>query len=546
MNIVMVDIVQMSLLGSILAMLVILIRAVGLHKLPKTTFPVLWGVVLLRFLLPFGVEADTDVYTLVQEATGVQIPAISGTTGSVGSTVLPAAAPLSETGTVVSTQEILLLVWIVGICIFSAVFVALHIASRRKLRFAWKCKEETVRAWFARQEPQRKRTVLISDRISTPLSFGVFRPKIVLPGSMDFADAQQVNYVLAHEEYHIKSLDSLWKTVAMVAVCLHWFNPFAWIMLVLLTRDLELRCDEKVLRQFGVASKTEYAGALIEMAQRKRSIIPVYSGFSKNAAEERVRAIMKIKKTSLTAMLTAVVLVLGVTSACAVTGLGSAQSAEFHGTAELRLDGAGSSNDGSVGNYGSRETYYVTKVTSVQPSWPSILFIINLDDVAKVELSCQTEHMHLSDFMEIMNAEYEGSYNITASDSYAYQVATANTEGEQDGFYTEYNYRSFVMEFSEDFDGYEHFQYKWFAEQLSNWARENDAVYNGVNKGLAYKEREAFGHIQLDGYDPDLLTDRITMTATDFDGNTKTSYIDIVIYNNTNYELVVEYTLNEE
>ena len=128
---------------------------------------------------------------------------------------------------------------------------------------------------------------------------------------MDLDNEQLVRYILVHEYVHIRRFDTLWKLLALCAVCVHWFNPLVWVMLVLLNRDLELSCDEMVLRHFGGTERASYAHSLIDMAERGRPFSFMHSYFSKNAAEERIIAIMKYKKTSLLAVVLALVLTLG-------------------------------------------------------------------------------------------------------------------------------------------------------------------------------------------------------------------------------------------
>lgn len=106
----------------------------------------------------------------------------------------------------------------------------------------------------------------------------------------------ELSLCLEHEFVHIKRLDGLTKLILIAALCLHWFNPLVWVMVVLANRDLELSCDEAVVRLFGEQVKSAYARTLIHMEEIKSGCLPLCSNFSKNAIEERITAIMKIKK----------------------------------------------------------------------------------------------------------------------------------------------------------------------------------------------------------------------------------------------------------
>ncbi len=141
-----------------------------------------------------------------------------------------------------------------------------------------------------------KRPILVrqSDRISAPLTYGIFRPVILMPKKMDWKNEKQLQYVLSHEYVHICRCDTVTKLIATLALCIHWFNPFVWVMYILFNRDIELACDESVIRQFGEKSKSAYSLMLINMEATKSGLLPFCNNFSKNAIEERITAVMKI------------------------------------------------------------------------------------------------------------------------------------------------------------------------------------------------------------------------------------------------------------
>ena len=131
---------------------------------------------------------------------------------------------------------------------------------------------------------------------------------------MDCGNEPQLRYILSHEFIHIKRLDALWKLILVIVLCCHWFNPLVWLLYVLMNRDLEISCDEKVILEFGEDTKTAYAMSLIGMAEHRTGFTPLYSNFSKNATEERILSIMKFRKTSVISLILAVMLVAGATT----------------------------------------------------------------------------------------------------------------------------------------------------------------------------------------------------------------------------------------
>lgn len=118
-----------------------------------------------------------------------------------------------------------------------------------------------------------------------------------------------MEYVLEHEYVHIQHFDGIAKLIMITALCVHWFNPLVWAMYILVNRDIELSCDEKVIRIFGENVKSAYALTLINMEERKSALFPLCNNFSKNAIEERIEAIMKTRRGTKSAIIIACALV---------------------------------------------------------------------------------------------------------------------------------------------------------------------------------------------------------------------------------------------
>ncbi|HBK59723.1 MAG TPA: peptidase M56, partial [Firmicutes bacterium] len=173
-----------------------------------------------------------------------------------------------------------------------------------------------------------------SDRIKAPLTYGVFRPVILFPKKTDWTDETKLPYILTHEFTHIRRFDTLAKLVLTAAVCVHWFNPFVWAMYVLVNRDIELSCDETVVRTFGETMKSAYALTLIGLEEEKNRHTFLVNSFGKNAIEERIVSIMKIKKTSLMGILLALTLAIGMVTVFATDYADSASDKEPVGAFE--------------------------------------------------------------------------------------------------------------------------------------------------------------------------------------------------------------------
>ena len=135
----------------------------------------------------------------------------------------------------------------------------------REFRASFPVESEVTRRWLQSHPLRRTIAIRQSGRISSPLTFGVLRPVILVPKKTDWTDETALRYVLEHEFVHIQRFDVLSKLLLIAAVCVHWFNPLVWVMYVLANRDLELSCDETVLRRFGGDIRAAYARVLIRM-----------------------------------------------------------------------------------------------------------------------------------------------------------------------------------------------------------------------------------------------------------------------------------------
>ena len=319
------NLVQMSFSGAILIAVVTAVRAVSINKLPKRTFLVLWGIALLRLLIPFSIPSMLSAYSFINRSTPVKetvsdmpvsdfIP--SAQTGQLFIAESTTQAPMPQ-------ESMQLSVWIILWCVGTVACAAFFIISYLRWSFEFKTSlpvsNTFVTQWLGEHRLKRPITIRHSDKVETPLTYGILRPVILMPSKTDWENKQQLQYILLHEYVHICRYDIAMKLLSVFALCIHWFNPMVWVMYILFNRDIELACDECVIRKFGEKSKSEYALTLISMEEKKSGLMPICTNFSKNAIEERITAIMKIKKTSFAAIIMATVLVASVTTAFATS-----------------------------------------------------------------------------------------------------------------------------------------------------------------------------------------------------------------------------------
>lgn len=317
------SLLQMSFLGTVIILLIVVLRAVLINRLPKKTFLILWWIALIRLLVPFSIKSVTSIYSLFQSIYSDINPVRTAQT----TTFLPIHGNMPEIANGLSEAmvqrtesiSILSVIWLAGLLLCFGFFAVSYIKCYREFRFSLPVENDILEAWKEKHPLKRSLSIRQTETIAAPLSYGVIRPVILMPKNTEWKNIYQLRYVLEHEYVHIRRLDMLTKLIMIAAVCIHWFNPLVWVMYILFNRDLELSCDETVVRRFGMDIKSVYATALISMEEKKSGLTPLCNSFSKNAIEERIRAIMKIKKTSKFAVMISAVLVIGVTGGFATS-----------------------------------------------------------------------------------------------------------------------------------------------------------------------------------------------------------------------------------
>lgn len=317
------SLLQMSFLGTVIILLIVVLRAVLINRLPKKTFLILWWIALIRLLVPFSIKSVTSIYSLLQSIYSDINPVRTAQT----TTFLPIHGNMPEIANGLSEAmvqrtesiSILSVIWLAGLLLCFGFFAVSYIKCYREFRFSLPVENDILEAWKEKHPLKRSLSIRQTETIAAPLSYGVIRPVILMPKNTEWKNIYQLRYVLEHEYVHIRRLDMLTKLIMIAAVCIHWFNPLVWVMYILFNRDLELSCDETVVRRVGMDIKSVYATALISMEEKKSGLTPLCNSFSKNAIEERIRAIMKIKKTSKFAVMISAVLVIGVTGGFATS-----------------------------------------------------------------------------------------------------------------------------------------------------------------------------------------------------------------------------------
>jgi len=325
MEAVFLKIINMSITASWLVVAVVLLRLV-LKKAPKVVSLILWALVGIRLILPISLESvfslvpsaqtfpsdfatsttpsinsgiptlDTNINTIITQSplpsipNGSQIstPGASPTVPGASPTVPGASPTVPEASPMETIVYIASIVWAAGVAIMLLYALVSYIRLRLRVR-------EAVRT---------EGNVMVCDHIASPFILGIIRPKIYIPSSTDIKD---VYYVLAHENAHLKRRDHFWKPLGFLLLSVYWFNPVLWVAYVLLCRDIELACDEKVIKELGIEAKKPYSTALVNCSVSHRAITVCPLAFGEVGVKRRVKNVLNYKKPAFWIIIVAII-----------------------------------------------------------------------------------------------------------------------------------------------------------------------------------------------------------------------------------------------
>ncbi len=280
---------------------ILLLMRLLLKKAPKKTSCLLWGILALRLIFPFSFES---VMSLLPSAQTIPVENIYSTDASISGNrfyyqldsgvefIDSLASPIIMDTTPTALRSnftIFAFVWLAG-------FLAMALYMLLSYRRVYGRVKEAV-LWRDR--------IYYCDRVESPFIIGFFRPRIILPSSISETDRE---LVLEHEQAHLKRGDHLWKPLAFLLLSVHWFNPLMWLGYVVLCRDIELACDERVLREKGSAVKKSYANALINCSISSKAIRACPLAFGEDNVKRRISSVLSYKKPTLWLIAVSVVL----------------------------------------------------------------------------------------------------------------------------------------------------------------------------------------------------------------------------------------------
>lgn len=304
-------VVNMSITASAAILLVLPARLL-LRRAPKVFSYALWAVVLFRLLCPVSLPSVISLYNVLEAPAagagpvghmaylplpfdGEAAPAIpAAPAGQAEAAPAPAAAPKIK-DILLSPLSAAGILWLSGAVTLALLNAVRWVRLRRRLLCALPLREN----------------ICLADHIPVPFVMGLVRPRIYLPS--DLAEAEQA-YIIRHEQHHIRRGDPLFRLLAFAALCVHWFNPLVWLAFTLAGRDMELSCDEAVLRQAGGQIRADYSLSLLRYSVGKHRFIGAPLAFGVGDTRERIENVMKYKKPTVPAVALAAALCISLTA----------------------------------------------------------------------------------------------------------------------------------------------------------------------------------------------------------------------------------------
>ena len=286
MNELFLKIINMSISASWLVLAVLILRLV-LKKAPKWVNVLLWGIVAVRLICPFSFES---ALSLIPSAETIPLnigmdttPTINSGINAINNAVNPI---ISQSNTPMAGASVNPLQITIGIYEYIWIFGMIALALYTAISY-WRLSRKVDTA------VRYKDNIFQSENVNSPFVLGIIKPRIYLPFNMN---GQDLEYVVAHEQAHIRRKDHLWKPLGFLLLTIHWFNPLMWLAYVLLCRDIELACDEKVIKELGNEQRADYTQALVSCSVNRRMIAACPLAFGEVGVKERVKSVMNYKK----------------------------------------------------------------------------------------------------------------------------------------------------------------------------------------------------------------------------------------------------------
>lgn len=486
-----IKVLEMSIAASWLILAVILLRML-LVKAPKGFRYVLWALVAIRLICPVSVESDFSLVPdmkdfLSAEAPEAEVPeqkpgqntTIPGTTPSVpdtdigasGSTEVPEetpSTPVTPEADTIQLIDVLPWVWIFDVVLMLVYMFVSYVRLWNRVKISIPVGENTY----------------ICDHIQSPFILGVIRPNIYIPSHIG---KDQMTYILTHEREHLRCMDHMWKPFGFVLLAVHWFNPLVWVAYILMCRDLELACDERVIRNMDSTEKRNYSETLLACSSPGDYISACPVAFGEIGIKERIKRVFSYKKPKVWIVGTAILLCVMV-GVCFMTDPAGTQD-----NAKTETSDSESSEESYLKEVKNKiKKDYVKQMSSGSCTCSTddvqLLVVSELDSSYVLVIGCECNGINLQ-------ASWENAVRSTVSDLDFYMP---------DGWSLTFAYKSgyfITLEdaYSDSWFSYDQLQDIWydfyevFPDALPAWRQENAGLTQSPERhptGLDYTINE--------------------------------------------------------
>ncbi|WP_206458349.1 M56 family metallopeptidase [Anaerovorax sp. IOR16] len=316
-------VVNMSITATFAALIIFVFRSIFGKKIPKLFSYALWGIVLLRLVLPFSFSSVFSILDKVNPNVGqygetlsqtyltpnldngaLSQQGIEETQAILGNTLENAVRGGESVSEGLAQGNYIIIgctvIWIIGVAALLAYSIISYLKITRRVSTATRLKnKELIESCNAIVKLRWPFEVYVSDQIESPFVCGILRSKIILPSFLFLKEdyEKELQHILLHEMVHIKRFDFILKPLAYIALIIHWFNPVMWFWFYLASKDMEMSCDEKVIKISRLDQRESYANTLLEISMKQNNLFAEgLLGFGESNIGERVKNIMKYKK----------------------------------------------------------------------------------------------------------------------------------------------------------------------------------------------------------------------------------------------------------
>ena len=253
----------MSIIASFMGLIILLIRKIKF--IPHRVTVLLWLIPFIRMTVPVGINSPYSLMSLISKFTTRTVTVFQPADDlafSFTNSVMAADSYGPITYKVNILEKVFAvagMVWAVVALAILITLTVLYITTKREIKDAKALRDN----------------IYLSEKVTSPATYGIFRPRIVLPVSYDDKDLE---FIVRHEKTHIRRLDNLWRIMGFIAAAIHWFNPLSWVFLKIFLSDLELACDEMAVAGYDIAERKEYARTLLKCTGSRSMLVSAFGG----------------------------------------------------------------------------------------------------------------------------------------------------------------------------------------------------------------------------------------------------------------------------